>query len=559
MTAIIYLRVSTDEQALGFSLTDQEKRLTEYCIKNQIEIKGIFTDDFTGKTFERPGFKKLISFLQKCKYKGGVVKPGYHSKSRGELSQDQFLNLASVGSNPTSSTLCPDQVLFTKWSRFSRNTTDSYNMIRQLQNLGVSVQAIDEPVDFAISQNKAMLALYLVMPEIDNDMRADNTVRGMRRGIKEGRYVSRAPQGYLNKRDDQGKPILAIDTAKANLIKEMFQLMATGEHTQQEVRRLMHKKGLKYCRTKFTDALRNVTYIGKLNLPSYKTEESEIVSGIHEPIISETLFYRVQDVLNGKKRPKHYAAVSEELQLRGFMYCSTDHKMTGSCSRGHGGNYHYYHCPNRNCERHRADQVNESYLKLLQSFKIDSEIAEVYEETVLSFFKSDKQQTNSIQQQIKAQGQKLEVLQDKLIDGTITPNDYQQIKTRYESKLFELKGQLQAIALTESEFSLNFGNSIRLLTNLPEFYSQSDTATKREIIGSITPGKLYFENKIVRTSELNQAIALIATIDKGYSEAHVLQKVQYEDNVPYGAPNGALVRTLQTDLASLSRLYKLVA
>lgn len=457
--AILYLRVSTDEQSFGFSLTDQGKRLTEYCIKNQIDISATFQDDYSGKTFNRPGFNSLLSFVKKNKV---------------------------------------DQIIFTKWSRFSRNTADSYAMIRQLQSLGVEVQAIDEPVDFSISQNKAMLALYLVMPEIDNDMRSENTMRGMRRAMKEGRYVSTAPQGYLNKRDERNKPILIIDDEKAPLVREMFELMSSGIYPQQHVRQMMYKKGLKYCRTKFRTALANPIYIGKIRIAKYKNEPEEIVQGIHEPLIDETTFYRVQDILSGKK-PRRPSKTNDDLPLRGFLFCKQEHKMTGSCSHGHGGNYHYYHCPNINCERHRADRVNDAYIEFLQSIKVDPEIARIYLDTVTCFLKPDKSKVSSLQNQIEAQEQRLLILQDKFIDGNITVTDFQQIKTRYESNLFQLKQQLAGIALSESEFSANFGNSLELLSQLPEHYREGDTDFKRDLISSITPSKLYFDNGKVRT------------------------------------------------------------
>lgn len=530
---ILYLRVSTDEQAFGFSLIDQAKRLTEYCIKNNLEIAETFQDDFSGKTFERPGFKKLLATLAQNGTKGA-----FRGKNGGVLPINQ--------------------VLFTKWSRFSRNTTDSYNMIRQLNGMGIQVQAIDEPVDFSIAQNKAMLALYLVMPEIDNDMRSDNTRRGMRRAMKEGRYVSTAPQGYLNARDERGKPILIIDEEKAPLIKEMFELMADSKLPQQQIRKAMFRKGLKYCRTKFKTALTNPIYIGKIRIAAYKGEPEEIVNGIHPPIIDETTFYRVQENVAGRPR-KRPTRVNSDLPLRGFLYCQQDHRLTGSCSHGHGGLYHYYHCPNVNCERHRADQVNESYVQFLERIKMDKDSVEMYMDYAMETLKPDPSKQSQLSQQIKAQEQRIQVLQDKYIDGNITVADFQQIKTRYESQLFELKAQLSVIIQSYTDFNLNFGQGLNLLSNLPEYYQNANTELKREIIGSITPGKLYFENKKVRTSEINQAIRLIATLDKGFSESQILRKVEYEPNVLSGSPQSTELRTFQTDLQLLSNLFKRVA
>ena len=74
-----------------------------------------------------------------------------------------------------------------------------------------------------------------------------------------------------------------------------------------------------------------------------------LVDGQHEGIVSETLFYEVQNILNvrGKKQNKpSYYMLREELPLRGILYCSKcESKMTGSKSKSRNGSHHYYyHC-----------------------------------------------------------------------------------------------------------------------------------------------------------------------------------------------------------------------
>ena len=51
-TAIIYTRVSTDDQAeKGFSLRDQKDKLVKYCDANGIEVLKHFEDDgYSAKT-----------------------------------------------------------------------------------------------------------------------------------------------------------------------------------------------------------------------------------------------------------------------------------------------------------------------------------------------------------------------------------------------------------------------------------------------------------------------------------------------------------------------------
>jgi DNA invertase Pin-like site-specific DNA recombinase len=63
--AILYVRVSTDEQAeKGHSLAHQEDKLRSYCQFHDIEIVGFYKEDHSAKSFERPEFKKILAFLK---------------------------------------------------------------------------------------------------------------------------------------------------------------------------------------------------------------------------------------------------------------------------------------------------------------------------------------------------------------------------------------------------------------------------------------------------------------------------------------------------------------
>src|SRR4051812_22272603 len=133
--AILYIRVSTDEQAeKGYSLKHQQERLERYCEFQGIDIVATYQDDHSAKTFERPHFQNLLNSLKKRREAASLL-------------------------------------LFTKWDRFSRNAGDAYGMISQLRKLGVDPQAIEQPLDLNIPENKIMLAFYLAAPEVENDRR----------------------------------------------------------------------------------------------------------------------------------------------------------------------------------------------------------------------------------------------------------------------------------------------------------------------------------------------------------------------------------------------------
>lgn len=109
-------------------------------------------------------------------------------------------------------------------------------------------------------------------------------------------------------------------------------------------------------------------YCGKIFIPAYKDEEAFYVKSVYETLISEELFYNVQDILNGKKRPTVASTKQkDELPLRGFLTCAKcGGKLTGSASKGKYQRYFYYHCQPGCKERFRSDEANEKVIDELQ-------------------------------------------------------------------------------------------------------------------------------------------------------------------------------------------------
>ena len=96
--AVIMSRVSSDEQAKGYSLDVQLNKLTKHSKKNNICVVKHFKEDHSAKDFNRPEFQKFLVYAKKNKQ-----------------------NI--------------DLLLVTSWDRFSRNITDSLVMLRRLKNL----------------------------------------------------------------------------------------------------------------------------------------------------------------------------------------------------------------------------------------------------------------------------------------------------------------------------------------------------------------------------------------------------------------------------------------
>lgn len=484
-TADLYIRVSTDEQAdKGYSQRSQEEVLRRYCDINNISIRKTIFEDHSAKTFVRPQWQGLLLNLR---------------KQRGKV----------------------DLILFTKWDRFSRNAPDAYQMINTLKILGVEPQAIEQPLDMEVPENKMMLAIYLTAPEIENDRRALNTFYGLRRARKEGRWVSHAPLGYVNRHDVTGKKYIAIDPPQAKIMKWAFNEIAKGIYSTQQIYEKASEMGLKCKRNNFYVAIRNPVYCGRILIVKYKDEAAHTVKGLHEGIISESLFYDVQDVLSGKKKAGKTKVHSPELlPLRGFIKCSRCSRiLCGSASKGRSGYYYYYHCSSSCGCRYKAEEVNSVFNEIVKEFTIQEDYAEVFIKAITDNYKNGNStqliSRSELLKEINDLNSRIAKARELLLNGDIDGADYKTIKSENEHKIDVLEAKLAEAALANSKTE-NIEPMLRgamgKLTQLDELYSKSNSYKKRELIGSMYPQKFTFEelqHRTALTSELYSSIYLI--------------------------------------------------
>ncbi|MBI1838679.1 MAG: recombinase family protein [Flavobacteriia bacterium] len=500
INCILYIRVSTDEQAdKGYSQRHQEEILSKYALMKEYNIIAIFKEDHSAKSFIRPEFTKIIGILKK---------------------KNHEINL----------------LLFTKWDRFSRNAGDAYAMINKLNKFGVEPQAMEQPLDLSVPENKMMLAFYLAAPEVENDRRSLNVLVGMRRAKKEGRYVGSAPKGYSNKRDEQGRAII-VPNDQADHIRKAFEWLATGLYSNIEVKKMIEAKFEHYMSiSHFHTLIRNPIYIGYVPIKAYKDEKAHLVKGIHEPLIDEALFWKVQDLLAKKAKilPPKQAKIREDFPLRAILQCrKCGGSITGSRSKGNGGLYSYYHCQHQCRERFKTESANVAFEKLLESFKFKEEVIDGYAEILIIELKAQQKNGNTrviqIEKEISQFKERISKALQLMLDGDISPDDYKTIKSNYEEKITDLNRKKIISSTSEMTLiqQLEFGYG--KLKNLLNYYQSVDINTKQAIISSIFKDKITYENGQYRTPVFNEVINLILKNDKGLGKKN---KKTSGDNPP---------------------------
>ncbi|CAN5250410.1 recombinase family protein [soil metagenome] len=484
---IIYTRVSTEDQAEnGFSLLDQQSKLEKYCDTKDLKVMQHFQDDgYSAKTFERPAFNRLLEFIKRNK---GIVK----------------------------------KILVVKWDRFSRSLEHSMAMLSTLKKLGVKVEAIEQPLDDRIPENLLMQAIYLATPQVENLRRSLNTTNGMRRALKEGRYVSTAPFGFKNSRDSSNKPII-IHSDIAPLIKKAFELMASGMYAIEVLRKKLWIEGMKISRSNFYTILRNPIYCGKIRIKAFEDELEETVQGIHQPIVSEELFYEVQNVLDGKKRSNtKYSKINDSYPMRGHLTCSKCGKtLTGSSALGNGGKYFYYHCTQGCKERFKSDELHENFDGWLSTIKMNEDVAGLYLAIMEDIFKENGVDRNKEIKKLEAKkSDNVELLKKsamKLATDDIDKFVYHTVRDKVNEENSKYDQQISEYGKLESGFKEYAKYGISLLSNVDQYYTAATLDNKQKMLGLMFPEKLVFSNNGFQTVKPNEILTLLCSAGNGFS------------------------------------------
>lgn len=481
-SAYLYVRVSTDEQKRrGHSLDEQEDRLIKHCEIYGIHVKGIYREDYSAKDFNRPEWKKLFNKIRKNTHRP------------------------------------PDNILFIKWDRFSRNIEYAYQMIRKLRDMNVEPMAIDQPIDLEIPESIVMLAVYLSIPEAENTRRGLTTSDGMRRAKKMGRWPGKAPMGYVNRTTPDGKSIIIPKQPEADFIKWSFQQLATGAFTVTQVRKMTCESGFHCGKSHFWRLMRNPIYCGIIRVSAKRLEDEEFVMANHEPLISQGLFNQVQLIITKDRNKRgNKDALKSLFPLRGLIFCPLcGGKITGSVSQGKRLKYPYYHCMGYKCKgRFKAEVLNSCYEEKLKELHLRPEVYELFglvleDENIFTCRRGYLDERKKILETMSRQELYLSKARKYLLDDKIDMDDFSKLKKEQTLILGQLSHRLNSI--DESIAKCDRSDSRWPDTKLCVFqsYQEQDIKGKRDIISLITPTSINPATKSFDSLEINEVISLI--------------------------------------------------
>lgn len=296
MNAIIYIRVSTTEQAeTGYGLKTQEETCLEYAKRQNINILRLFIEKGeSAKNTNRTELRKLLDFIQTC---------------YNEI----------------------DYLIVFKLDRLARNLVDYTNLLSILTKYGILLKSATETIGES-PEGKLMQNIIASFAQFDNDQKSQRTILGMKQAVKEGRWIWLAPYGYKHEMVNN-KSLLVFSKDKKN-VKKIFNDFLKGKR-QYEISEDFKSKGIKISFQKVAYILTNPIYAGIIKTTLF----DEPIKAIHKPIIAETTFYRVQELLNKNTKKLYKPTLSYDFPLTRFLKCPyCNRNLKGSWSKGRSKN-----------------------------------------------------------------------------------------------------------------------------------------------------------------------------------------------------------------------------
>jgi site-specific DNA recombinase len=183
----------------------------------------------------------------------------------------------------------------------------------------------------AKSQAKLIHGIQVVIARNYIENLREEVRKGMREKAEQGIYPSRPPIGYRNNKLEH---TIEVDTERAPIARRIFELYGSGSHSLASVRKTIQEEyGRVFHNSHLVRILKNPFYIGSFHW------QGRLFAGTQAPLISQTLFDRVQAVFQGHNRPKQ---MKRHFAFGGLLQCAYDDcRVTAELKKNR---YTYYHC-----------------------------------------------------------------------------------------------------------------------------------------------------------------------------------------------------------------------
>ena len=295
----IYVRVSSDRQDIHNSIEAQIDECMRYASAHNMIVVKIYKDEAaSGRISSRPGFQEMI---------GDATGPDaeFHT------------------------------ILVWKLSRFSRNVYDSVTYQAILEQRGVELISITEPIDDSPA-GKMIKTMIQALNAFYSDTLGEDVRRGLRKLVNRGFYPhNRTCYGFKlekikQKEDEPAHPKLVLDPPYSDIVRRLF-LESIAGRTDKDIRVGLHDDGIPspsgkdwWSPSTIDTILNKPIYAGYMNwgLSSKSGDEPILVPDHHEGIVAPEEFELAHQSRAGRaKTATHPREAGTDRMMSSLLKC----------------------------------------------------------------------------------------------------------------------------------------------------------------------------------------------------------------------------------------------
>lgn len=469
--ALIYCRVSSEKQVNeGHGLDSQEQRCIGKAKELNLDVAQIFRDEgVSGGLLDRPAMLNLIQYMD-------------------DHSDELFV------------------VIFDDLKRFARQTEVHLSLKSEL---AIKRKARLECLNFKFEDTPTGKFIETVMAagaQLEREQNREQVMNKMKARLEAGYWTFCPPPGLKNESDSTWGRILKPVDPYASIYKnaieqfrdyqlptmESVKIFIQNQYFQNGIQKSISLSGVKRILTE-------LLYTGYLEYPKWGIERMQ---GKHQGFIDYETYLSVQNILNGKAKPRLRKDYNEDFPVRGYAMCSDCLKpMTAAWFTGRGGRYPKYLCKTSNCAKKNKgvskNDLENSLTKLLKEMTPNDTTLDFVKVIIKDVWKDRIKREQREKDVLIIQMRDLENKNSSLMDRIVQTNN-ESVVHAYETAMTEnlalvsnLRTQISTLKYTDSNFQTTLDNVLDFIKSPIKQWENGDCNKKRLLL------QMYFDKKLV--------------------------------------------------------------
>ncbi len=398
----IYKRVSTlDQKREGFSLSEQEKKLREFCKFKGYEIYKVYEDaGISAKNDKRPAYQEMLQDIK-----------------------DKKINV----------------IVAFKLDRLTRSVYDIEKLMKFVNDNDCDIDCMADESNTTTSNGRMVMRIMTSVSQNEIEKCSERTKFGMVGAIKSGHIPNRSPLGFT--RDNKK---LVPDLLTKDIIVRVFDLYLEGK-SHQTIANIFNKEQV-LNKTNWYDStiqkiLSNELYKGDF-VNGKRTKHPIYYENVVEPIVSKQKWDNCQS--QKLRNARHYERTGTYLFTNKLKCFKCGRFLGGSATtKKNGKKYYYYKCEHCKISFKEIEIEQQLLAIFIELIKTDELINNYYTPFIKSKF--DNKEIN-YNKQIKDFDKQLDRIKTAYIKGIMKLEDFDKEikhieyqKNNLENKLKEQK------------------------------------------------------------------------------------------------------------------------